>query len=511
MYKLPLVDDWHPEEEDRVLQVTGKMVRVDFNKVIDTPIDENFKLFIVEKKSYYKWMGDTIAKKDADGKEIILPISGGCKYINYFMKYYDHDNELLYAYLKMKVLIDDKDNRMKKKAMQQALYSIVMTPSMIAKIKKMTEDNWILDLTPDPTKKFPESLKFENSHAKILMNISIAIKIILPIVTHYLVVAKYYDDQVNHIIPFYLPMFNIFGESIDIYNKLWITVVSKVNRSFSEDETIWDKHEVYGEEKYSYMMTLLHENLIRDSIFRYVFNQSPISFNSAVIEQQFMYMMKTNFLVNLVNVDNSVSNTSNVEGLSGIDKIELHSYKVDEGNVILAELNVTENIKRLRKKIKYKDFDEAVSYYKEHHRISDIHLQIINIYASTVGCRDLTTLNRTQYIQMMTIIKRMLQMRGFIYLPQILSANATINKRIIRNKRFINSIESSSAYDKIIRDKFSALVELGKDNLIINMMSTVVSSSYVIVDYDNPGALGRELEINSNELLSEFLQYLSLS
>lgn len=512
MSQIILVDDWRPTEEDKILKVVGKMVRVDFNRIIDAPIPENFKMFIVSKKSYIKWMNDHVVKKDPNGKEIIEPIMGGCDYINYFIKYYDHNNELLTSYLKIKYMIDENGKKMKLKAAKKAVYDIVMKPSLVEKIKRMTEDNWVLDLTPDPKKKYPDSLKFENEHAKILMNIGVAIKILIPIVSHYLAVSGLFDDDVNNINRFYMDLFDIFGGEVDIYNKLWITVLSKVNRSLSDDRTLWLKHEIFGEEESTYMRKLLHEFIIRDTMMKFVYNNSLIFLVSAVIEQQLVYLMKNRFQVTLINADLSTNNASNAEGLSGIDKIELNSYKLDESNSIIRELNIENNINKLRKRIKYKDFDNAVDYYMEHHVISDLHIQVINIFASSVGCRDLTVLTRIQYMKMMTIIKTMLQMRGMVYLPQILSGNITAsNRRIIRNKKFINSIESSSAYENIIKERYSALLDIGKESLIMNMMSMVVSSSYSIVDYNTPEFLGKELEINPNDLLSEFLLYLSLS
>lgn len=508
------MDDWHPEEADRIFRVHegSKMIHIDFNMIIKTPIPENLKLFIVNKKSYIKWMNDHVIKKDAKGVEYAAPIQGGCDYINYFIKYYDHNNELLLSYLKVKYMIDDNGKKLKLKAAKKAIYDILLTETLIEKIKQMTEDNWVLDLTPDPKKKYPDSLKFENKHGKILMNISVAVKILVPIVSHYLAVSGLFDKDVNNINKFYMDLFDIFSDDVDIYNKLWITVLSKVNSSLSDDKPLWAKLEILGEEESTYMRRLLHENIIRDTILKFVYNSSLIFLISAVIERQIGYLMQNKFKVILVNADVNNNTAGKTEGLSGIDKIELNSYKIDESNSIIRELNIVHNIKKLRKRIKYKEFDEAVEYYRTHHHVSDIHVQLMNIFASSVGCRDLTVLNHNQYLEMLTIIKRMLQMRGMVYLPQIISANViSTNRRIIRNKKFINAIETSSAYENIIKERYSTLMEIGKESMIMSMMSMVVSSQYAIVDYDNPDNYGQVLEINSNDLLSEFLLYLTLN
>lgn len=504
------VDQWNPSPDDIVFDVTGQMIRVDFNKIIKTEIPEDFKMCIIKKISYCNWMANAFSKRKVNDEEVEVEIKGGCHYINYFIKFYDPEGELLHSYLKLKYIIEETGGRsIKPKAMKKLIYKILFTSSIQSKIKQMTEDNWYLDVTPDPKKKYPEELKFNNTHAKILMNLSISIKMMIPIVMHYLNVTGLFDDDSNNITPFFLGTFDMFSGEVDIYNKLWITVSYKVNRSLSEDETLWHKHEMFDKEERSYIHELVHTNIIRDAIFRYVFNSSPLSFNSVLVEYQLNFMMQTRFTATLINADASGNNS--VEGLSGIDKIELNSYKVDEGNLVLNRLNTRHSVAKLKKAMKYRDFDEAVEYYRDHHRISPIHIQIINIYASKVGCRDLSILDRTEYIQMMTIIKRMLQMRGFVYLPQILSANVNMSTRIIRNKKFLSSIESSSVYKNIIEDKYSALLELGKEDIITNMMSTVVSSTYTIVDFEDKDRTGSELEFSSADLLSEFLQYLSLA
>src|SRR6185312_6048694 len=113
-----LVDQWNPSEQDVILKVTGQMIRIDFNKIIKTEIPEDFKCFIIKKISYSNWMGDFQKRKDE-----IIPIKGGCHYVNYFIKFYDGEHgELLDAYLKLKFLIDENGKRMKAKAMRKAIY-----------------------------------------------------------------------------------------------------------------------------------------------------------------------------------------------------------------------------------------------------------------------------------------------------------------------------------------------------------------------------------------------------
>lgn len=120
-------------------------------------------------------------------------------------------------------------------------------------------------------------------------------------------------------------------------------------------------------------------------------------------------------------------------------------------------------------------------------------------------------LNRTQYFTLLVIMKRRLLYSGYIYLPQIMTANVTaFSKRAIRNRKFLSKIESSSQYQNLIENKFPELIEAGKDKNIILLLSSLINSKYAIVDYDAQDMYGEELIIQNIDAISdEFLNFLS--
>ena len=84
------VDEWKPSPEDNKITYDGKLIVIPFDKLFNRQNNDVLNNFIIKKESYVRKLEDI------------------CKYINYFIKFYDDDNELLLAYLKLKFLIDTK-------------------------------------------------------------------------------------------------------------------------------------------------------------------------------------------------------------------------------------------------------------------------------------------------------------------------------------------------------------------------------------------------------------------
>ncbi|WP_171567724.1 hypothetical protein, partial [Brevibacillus sp. MCWH] len=127
------------------------------------------------------------------------------------------------------------------------------------------------------------------------------------------------------------------------------------------------------------------------------------------------------------------------------------------------------------------------------------------------GYRDLNLITRKQFVKLLLLLKKKLQIQGYIYLPQLLTANIDkYNKRTIKNSKFLNKIGSSSIYQTLMNDKYSTLEELKKSNLVLDLLSAAINSTFTIVDYDNPEKLGEPLEINNLDTLSdEFLNFIN--
>ena len=82
------VDDWVPEEEDKIFKNVSKCVYV--------PLSETF----LNQKDTFLDFFQMSAKRCYDGDKVKDHL---CHYLNYYLKFYDADKELLVQYYRIKV------------------------------------------------------------------------------------------------------------------------------------------------------------------------------------------------------------------------------------------------------------------------------------------------------------------------------------------------------------------------------------------------------------------------
>ena len=178
----------------------------------------------------------------------------------------------------------------------------------------------------------------------------------------------------------------------------------------------------------------------------------------------------------------------------------------------MSSINIKKTIKRIKKKINIKISDKEINFYKKHFKFNKFQVQLVFYsYAKYFGSyRDLNLLTRTQFIELLVLLKKKLQIQGNIYLPQILTANISkLNTRVIQNSKFLSKIENSSTYQMLINEKFNTLEELNKSNLILKMLSMALNSTFTYVDFENQDKMGEPIEINEDILADEILNLLN--
>lgn len=498
------VDKWKPEPEDVIMKYDGRLVIFPFDKIFNNPKISVLNTFIVLKDSYVKQL-NTITN-----------------YINYFIKFYDIDNELSMAYFKLKSMIDNKDNDISLHAFIQFIYNVILSESMQNKIIQMTEDNYYIDISSNDGKQYNESLEFTTEHAKVLMEISISMKIMIPIMFHYINKIKQTRDKNKakgiacgpfsykpYMYRFYIGLFDMYGKDVDIYNKLWITTWARLNVHHSANKVIWEQRAIYGVTPITHMNELLRDKIICETIFKYVFDQNIISFNHVVLKNQLGYFIVDKYKKNRI----ELTNKRDVNGLSGLDKLEMSSVKIDESIGILSKINIKKTIKYIERQMRTNIEDEEIEYYVNHMNISKFQVQLCQYFYARIfgGFRDLSLLSRKKYIKLLILLKRRLHLQGLIYLPAILTSNidGRLNARTIRNDKFLSKIESSSIYQSIMANKYNTLSEIDKGDLILNTLSILINTKFTFCEYEYPEKLGEIIEVNPDIVSDEYLSYIN--
>lgn len=215
--------------------------------------------------------------------------------------------------------------------------------------------------------------------------------------------------------------------------------------------------------------------------------------------------------------------TKNGDGLSGIDKMAMNLDKFDEGTVVIADLNIEKTMQRIKEMVDVPLTTEEVDYYMEHLKLTPMQTEYVYaFYANYFGTyRDLNLLSRRNYIELALIMKKILLLDlGYstdtneiksAALPYILTGNLEdrIVNRLIRNAKFIDKLESSPKYQRLIDDDYSMLIQIdGKEDLIKSRLSTLVNTKFTYVTYECPEMTGKEIEYDEEMIADELLDFL---
>nr|DAJ68113.1 MAG TPA: hypothetical protein [Caudoviricetes sp.] len=503
----PHIDLWEPDENDPVyVRPDGKTMVVDFHRVYNIPYNVALNTFNVNRDCYAHRL-DTFHSKDGSADK------GICHYVNYFIHYYDDDNELLLAYLKIKTILDKKDHKvMKPKHFNRLLQHIFFTDSIIEKVKKLTDANYIINLNQDENdkKEYPKSLQFTNQHGKIMMSISFMMKIIAPVIYHY--IGKHKDKETIskiQIYPFYEPLFTIIPPpNINIWNKIYITALANYNANAANNKYMWQQQEIFGVGRDIAIENLVKEKLISDNVFKYTFNKSIVNFNAVILKKQLRYYNKTDFKTDL----KEIKTDTNGGNMSGKDKFEMASRKVDESFIIITKENIKLTIKKLKKELNVSYTKDEIDWYMDNFKIDNMQAELINyVFAKSFGgFNDLSLATRRDYMKLFIILKKNLIDRGFDILPYILTGNkiTKLNTRTIQNNKFIQDIKDSNTWRNIINEKFSVLKYINSEETILNMISNIINSGFLYCEYEDQELNGELIEYDKYELANDILNLL---
>lgn len=269
------VDQWQPiDQQDQIfkpckgalwLPVTG------FFGISD-PSKENLNLFVLSTKRCYNGeiMRDHITR-----------------YLNYFEKFYDPEHELLGMICRIKTNIDLVPSYSKEQ-FRYDIERLILCDSICMKAVLMNNDNY--DLTLDEknykNEKNP-SLIYSDRHAKILLWMSLLMNMVIPLATHFIYVKK-----ISNTNEFLLWVFDsiISLTDVDIYNKLYETSSSNVNRSAKKHERLWNRQDIRGKDTTTHSLESV-QNIILNIMPKYSYSSNIISFNYTSINKNIYYQV----------------------------------------------------------------------------------------------------------------------------------------------------------------------------------------------------------------------------
>lgn len=422
---------------------------------------------------------------------------------------YDKDNEIIMNYLTVKYRIDKGGYT--DESFVPELYQVMMTPVFLKAVEDYVEKNYQFDLDSKQMAKFNEGLQFTDQHSKILLKISVGMKFIIPLVLHY----AYYNPSVQEDLSEYLllafdPLFDYFSKDVDIINKLWESVFSRVIVTRYSDRTFWYYCEVMG-----FSIEQLTDNLVKklivDIIPKYEFDKNVISLNHVFINNNIEYSFRYNFPINFkpLNLTESENN-----GLTDFDKLAINTARINEAEIIINKVNIKMTIAHLTTKYGVKISKDEIRYYIKGFTLNKLQKNMLFLFFSKYfgSAVSLYNCNAKEYVTLLIIMKRILQKSNFIYLDKILTGKIeNVNEKKALNKKSLLKIIESDKYRTLIEHKFpNTIFNIMDSNIITKIVATVINNKFTLHSFEDQEHDGEEIKINSDIVSEEILRFVEM-
>lgn len=475
------VDEWdtpeHPiDEQDRIFRNIRGEIILPIHELFGNEENEE-----AQQLDYFAMNSKRSYNSDETREHI-------CRYLNYFEKYYDYDKELLMVLYEIKINIDYIHNYSIQNFMDDVNRYIIRNTNLTRKVRHFVDDNYLMKLSNNNNK--TPNLQFNNSHAKVLYEISLLTNMYIPLATHYMYIHFIKDSA--DIQDFMLSLFDMCmvkyeeERGIDIYNKLYETATSVVNKSKNPDKVLWEKNQIRGNNATTHTKESVID-IILQILPKYAFKSNIINFNYFSNRQCLRF--KITDIAYELSFQKLSSSKRDSDQNSEYDRFEARLTKKDEALALQNKVAAEQTVRRIEDL--YGPFsEEEILHYKKKLTldgapiINNFQKQLVGyLYYKDLG--DPITLNsirnQTDYIKLIIAAKRMLLKAGMVILPYIISSRVvrTATRKIIGKKDMMR-YENAPLYEQL-KEKYNNERVLQK---VWELIGTVTSSTFEIIDWD---------------------------
>lgn len=537
------------------LKAEGKFIHFEFGEWLDP-----YKINSVgdEENPLIK----RISYAEISKQSFINNINLSLRYINYFIEYFDDDDELLTAYFQIMFMLHYKNLKMTVDDFINHILVWFATDSMFEKVIRMVEYNTDETLIKKSERAYDESIQLTVDHLKAIMGVSCFHRFVIPVVSHFYTIRGKGQlggitdkDLYFKIFSSFIPMFDDFY-GINLYDKIYHTATTRISKTENQEAAMWKRRERFGVTTTSFTNDLMRE-YINEISQKTMFNKSAIVFlhvcfdkaiknellksdkyemsdmrmepsdnvNETISRFDRWVMDKTHHnekdrLRALVSIKDAVQRN----GLAvGIDFQLAEQYRNDM--LELARKGTTDvddarGILKVKYPLRYRtaDFNELQSildeydYYTENIKtpLHDTQLYIIQLYfASKVSSSDeIKMLEMPDIIRFIMIMKRDLPERNYVYLPFFISSELiTTSAKKITKKSLERIFKEHPSYPDF-EENYKNTIEILNMDKLIGEMQVIVSTPLKIVDYTMTEYRGNILNPSDIIVTNEFMRIL---
>lgn len=483
-------------------RVTTNRIKFEFGDMMSgydrINLDDNGENEVIRKLTY----------AEMNKKSFINRINNTLRYINYFIEYFDDDDELMSIYFQLMFQIMNRNIELDPETFIENVYAYFSTDSMREKIIRMVEYNTNETLIKKTDKIYDESIQLTLEHLKAIMAVSCIHKFVIPIVGHYYnmksrlleKIAMTDKDLYYYVFSAFIPVFDDYYD-ISLYNKLYHTSTTRVKKTANQESPMWGRRLRFGVTPTSFSNHLMRDFLI-DISQKAVFSKSAIIFIHVCfdksIRNELIQPDKYEFTEMRMEASDSVN-----EVLSRFDRWQTDKTFHSQKDRIRAFVSIRDSIeymgdmvgldfRRMRSKDpkdikKTKELREEFEYYRQNivQPMDDSQLYIIRLYYSSIlGCSDdAIMVETTDIIKLIMIMKRDFASRNYNYLRFFISSTLVSTadkgyKKLKVQKLFNNH----PCWDDFI-SQYPDIKALNLDRLF-NDIKPIISCPVKVVDYE---------------------------
>ena len=499
----PRLNEWVPEDDDLKFIYVDEKVHARFSDIFGKQFPK-FEMFKINKKHYKERMTDV------------------CMHINYFMRYYDTKHDFLINVASVKYLID-RNPGMRPNQFKNVLIRTVVTKDFVHDMIHMAKDLYTVNINTDDDGKYRTTPKITNEQAKMLLGISFAIRAVLPLCVHFSNICEYIVSSHDYIKAFdsiFMDIVDHFEKSGDDYFPIFYPlcrfVKYRLERSFNVDSPIWNKKkQLYGITFETVFQNMIHEVILVKSLYKIAYDRSVVSYIDGVVTNSYNHFRFENFKFKPIEIDADSGGSDSDDYLTHAESLEMSIYRIDESNQIINDVNNELVLKQIYERFEFDIPQEELDFYYEHCKINNLMQYFLHTFYSGFfhSSTAIQTITRRDTIKLLVILKKYLQAARMVILPQLVTAvvRGRFKENMIKNTRFQEKYESSDVYRSVIEGKFRYIQEIApKENPIQKKLSTIINSSFILVDYD-PEINGRVLtDVPIDTVMDEYYTFLSI-
>ena len=505
--------------------VTSNRIKFDFGEMLEgyaVNLDDKEENDIIKRMSY----------AEMSKKSFINKINNTLRYINYFIEYFDDDDELMGNYFELMFQIMNKKISLDPETFVEAVYAYFTTDSMKAKIIRMVEYNTD-DTLVKSDQSYDESIQLTIEHLKAIMAVSCIHKFIIPIVGHYYNMKSRLLDQMGmnekdlyyYIFSSFIPVFDEYYD-ISLYDKLYHTATTRVKKTVNQEASMWNRRHRFGTTPTSFTHKLMKDFLI-DISQKAVFSKSAIIFIHVCFDNSIVNELKQPDKYEFTEMKMESSDSVN-ETISRWDRWQMDRTFHSQKDRVRAYVSIKDAIhylgehfgldfkrmesKKERDREKSKTLQEEYDYYLENTApLTDSQLYLTHLYyCSTIGCpEEAKMLETPDMIKLIMIMKRDFTERNFQYLRFFINGKLQPAAARPYNKRKIERLFMANP-------SFEDWIRQYPDRKAFNMdrfykeVTPIISCPITVVDYDYPEYSGDTYVPEDLLVADELIRFLNV-